>query len=97
MILGEDGVNMGLGGIAFAGYDVGGCRRRKPRLFARWVSLGFPHFQRHSMVTQDTEPRRMEEVERFPEIYQIQISATSLHLFIVHDASRPVPFSVRWP
>jgi len=52
--------NMGMAGIAFAGYDVGGfVGEATPELFARWVSIGAfsPLFRGHTMIgTRDSEP-----------------------------------------
>lgn len=61
MIMGARMVsNMGLGGIAFAGYDVGGfVGDANTRLYARWVSIGAfaPFFRGHAMInSRDSEP-----------------------------------------
>jgi alpha-glucosidase len=61
MMLGVRIVNsMGLSGVAFAGYDVGGfVGNADSRLFARWVSIGAfsPFFRGHSMInSRDSEP-----------------------------------------
>ena len=52
--------SMGLTGISFAGYDVGGfAGEATPELFARWIALGAfsPFFRSHSMVnSRDSEP-----------------------------------------
>ena len=52
--------SMGLTGVAFAGYDVGGfAGEASPELFARWIALGAfsPFFRSHSMVnSRDSEP-----------------------------------------
>jgi alpha-glucosidase len=61
MMLGVRIVNsMGLSGIAFAGYDVGGfVGNADSKLFARWVSIGAfsPFFRGHSMInSRDSEP-----------------------------------------
>ncbi len=52
--------SMGLTGVAFAGYDVGGfAGEATPELFARWIALGAfsPFFRSHSMVnSRDSEP-----------------------------------------
>ena len=61
MILGVRIVNsMGLSGIAFAGYDVGGfVGEGNARLFARWISIGAfsPLFRGHTMInSSDAEP-----------------------------------------
>lgn len=66
--------SMGLSGIAFAGYDVGGfVGDANAQLFARWVSLGAfsPFFRGHSMInTRDSEPWSYgEEVEQISRNY----------------------------
>lgn len=52
--------SMGLTGIPFAGYDVGGfVDEASPDLFARWISIGAfsPFFRAHSMIgTRNAEP-----------------------------------------
>jgi alpha-glucosidase len=60
--------SMGLAGVPFAGYDVGGfAGEASPDLFARWIMLGAfsPFFRAHSMVnSRDSEPWTFgEEVE----------------------------------
>lgn len=60
--------SMGLTGIGYAGYDVGGfAGEASPELFARWIALGAfsPFFRSHSMVnSRDSEPWSFgEEVE----------------------------------
>ena len=60
--------SMGLTGVPFAGYDVGGfAGEASPDLFARWIMLGAfsPFFRAHSMVnSRDSEPWTFgEEVE----------------------------------
>ncbi|MGC1240574.1 MAG: glycoside hydrolase family 31 protein [Chryseosolibacter sp.] len=75
MMLGVRLVNsMGLTGIAFAGYDVGGfVGDANTRLFARWVSIGAfsPFFRGHSMInSRDSEPWSYgEEVEQISRNY----------------------------
>ncbi len=75
MMLGVRIVNsMGLSGIAFAGYDVGGfVGNADSRLFARWLSIGAfsPFFRGHSMInSRDTEPWSYgEEVEQISRNY----------------------------
>ncbi len=75
MILGVRLVNsMGLAGIAFAGYDVGGfVGDANNKLFARWVSIGAfsPFFRGHSMInSRDSEPWAYgEEVEQISRNY----------------------------
>ncbi|HKZ38435.1 MAG TPA: glycoside hydrolase family 31 protein [Chryseolinea sp.] len=66
--------SMGLTGIAFAGYDVGGfVGEASIKLFARWISLGAfsPFFRGHSMInTRDSEPWAYgEEVEQISRNY----------------------------
>ncbi|MDL5050850.1 glycoside hydrolase family 31 protein [Oscillatoria amoena NRMC-F 0135] len=61
MLLGVRLVNsMGLTGIAFAGYDVGGfVGNADIKLFTRWLSIGSfsPFFRGHSMInSRDAEP-----------------------------------------
>jgi alpha-glucosidase len=69
MMLGVRLVNsLGLSGVAFAGYDIGGfVGEASSRLFARWISIGAfsPFFRVHSMInTRDSEPWSYgEEVE----------------------------------
>jgi alpha-glucosidase len=52
--------NMGLGGLAFSGYDVGGfVGEASPDLFKRWIALGAfsPFFRCHTMInSKDSEP-----------------------------------------
>ncbi len=75
MLLGVRMVNsMGLTGIAFAGYDVGGfVGNADSNLFARWISIGAlsPFFRGHSMInSRDTEPWTYgEEVEQISRNY----------------------------
>lgn len=75
MILGIRMVSsMGLSGIAFAGYDVGGfVGDANTNLFARWISLGAfsPFFRGHSMInSRDSEPWSYgEEVEQISRNY----------------------------
>lgn len=73
MMLGVRLVNsMGLAGIAFAGYDVGGfVGNATEHLFARWIQVGAfaPFFRGHSMVnSRDSEPwsygEEVEEISR---------------------------------
>jgi alpha-glucosidase len=61
MMLGVRMVNsMGLSGIPFAGYDVGGfVGEASSKLFARWISIGAlsPFFRGHTMInTRESEP-----------------------------------------
>ncbi|HZX75472.1 MAG TPA: TIM-barrel domain-containing protein, partial [Cyclobacteriaceae bacterium] len=75
MLLGVRLVNsMGLTGIAFAGYDVGGfVGDANTKLFARWVSIGAlsPFFRGHTMInSRDSEPWSYgEEVEMIARNY----------------------------
>ena len=75
MMLGVRIVNsMGLSGIAFAGYDVGGfVGNADSKLFARWISIGSfsPFFRGHSMInSRDSEPWTYgEEVEQISRNY----------------------------
>ncbi len=60
--------SMGLTGVAFSGYDVGGfVGESSTKLFARWISIGAfsPFFRGHTMInTKDSEPWSYgEEVE----------------------------------
>jgi alpha-glucosidase len=73
MMLGVRLVNsMGLTGIAFAGYDVGGfIGNSNEQLFARWIQIGAfsPFFRGHSMInSRDSEPwaygEEVEEISR---------------------------------
>src|SRR5687768_3797255 len=66
--------SMGLSGIAFAGYDVGGfVGDANTKLFARWISIGAfsPFFRGHSMInSRDSEPWSYgEEVEQISRNY----------------------------
>jgi alpha-glucosidase len=69
MMLGVRLVNsLGLSGVAFAGYDIGGfVGEASSKLFARWISIGAfsPFFRVHSMInTRSSEPWSYgEEVE----------------------------------
>jgi alpha-glucosidase len=94
MMLGVRLVNsMGLTGIPFAGYDVGGfVGDANTKLFARWVSIGAfsPFFRGHSMInSRDSEPWSYgEEVEQISRNYikfRYQILPYLYALF--HEAS----------
>jgi alpha-glucosidase len=66
--------SMGLSGIAFAGYDVGGfVGDASIKLFARWISIAAfsPFFRGHSMInSRDSEPWAYgEEVEQISRNY----------------------------
>ncbi|UII25274.1 glycoside hydrolase family 31 protein [Fulvivirga maritima] len=75
MMLGARLVNsMGLTGIPFAGYDVGGfVGNASEKLFARWIQIGAfsPFFRGHSNInTRDAEPWAFgEEVEEISRNY----------------------------
>jgi alpha-glucosidase len=75
MLLGVRMVSsMGLTGVAFAGYDVGGfVGNADSKLFARWISIGAfaPFFRGHSMInSRDSEPWSYgEEVEQISRNY----------------------------
>jgi alpha-glucosidase len=75
MILGVRLVNsMGLVGIPFTGYDIGGfVGDANNKLFARWISIGTfsPFFRGHSMInSRDSEPWAYgEEVEQISRNY----------------------------
>lgn len=75
MMLGVRMVNsLGLTGVAFTGYDVGGfVGEASTKLFARWISIGAfsPFFRGHSMInTKDSEPWSFgEEVEQISRNY----------------------------
>lgn len=65
---------LGLSGVPFSGYDVGGfAGEPSPELFARWISVGAfsPMFRCHSMInTKDAEPWSFgEEVEEISRNY----------------------------
>jgi alpha-glucosidase len=66
--------SLGLAGVAFAGYDVGGfVGDASTKLFARWISIGAfsPFFRGHSMInSRDSEPWAYgEEVEQISRNY----------------------------
>ena len=75
MLLGVRIVNsLGLSGVAFSGYDVGGfAGNGQSKLFARWIQLGAfsPFFRGHSMInSHDSEPWAYgEEVEEISSNY----------------------------
>jgi alpha-glucosidase len=75
MILGVRMIsNMGLTGIAFAGYDVGGfVGEANAKLFARWITIGAfaPLYRGHTMLnSRDSEPWSYgEEVEQIARNY----------------------------
>lgn len=93
MMLGVRIVNsMGLSGIAFAGYDVGGfVGETGTNLYARWVSIGAfsPFFRSHTVInSRDSEPWSYgEEVEMIARNYirmRYQLMPYIYSLF--HDA-----------
>jgi alpha-glucosidase len=95
MLLGVRLVNsLGLTGIAFAGYDVGGfVGDASTKLFARWISIGAlsPFFRGHTMInTRDAEPWSFgEEVEQISRNYikfRYQLLPYLYSLF--HDAAK---------
>jgi alpha-glucosidase len=66
--------SLGLAGVPFTGYDVGGfAGDATPELFARWISIGAfsPFFRGHSMInSRDAEPWAFgEEVEQISRNY----------------------------
>ena len=75
MLLGVRMVNsLGLSGIPFSGYDVGGfAGNGQSNLFARWIQVGAfsPFFRSHSMInSHDSEPWSYgEEVEEISKNY----------------------------
>lgn len=75
MFLGVRMVNsLGLSGVAFSGYDVGGfAGNGQSNLFARWIQVGAfsPFFRGHSMInSHDSEPWSYgEEVEEISKNY----------------------------
>lgn len=94
MMLGIRLVNsMGLSGIAFAGYDVGGfVGDANAKLFARWVSIGAfsPFFRGHSMInSRDSEPWAYgEEVEQIARNYiKLRYALMPYIYSLFHDAS----------
>ncbi len=94
MMLGIRLVNsLGLTGVAFAGYDVGGfVGEASTKLFARWISIGAlsPFFRGHTMInSKDSEPWSFgEEVEQIARNYirfRYQLMPYLYSLF--HEAS----------
>ncbi|MEJ1241771.1 glycoside hydrolase family 31 protein [Chryseolinea sp. T2] len=75
MMLGTRMVScMGMSGVAFCGYDIGGfVGEASSRLFARWLSIGAfsPFFRAHTMInSRDSEPWAYgEEVEQISRNY----------------------------
>jgi alpha-glucosidase len=107
MMLGVRLVNsMGLTGIAFAGYDVGGfVGDAGVRLFARWISIGAfsPFFRGHSMInSRDAEPWSFgEEVEQIARNYiRLRYQLLPYLYSLFHQASQtgmPVQRSLAIP
>jgi alpha-glucosidase len=94
MMLGVRLVNsMGLTGIPFAGYDVGGfVGDASTKLFARWISIGAfsPFFRGHSMInSRDSEPWTYgEEVEQISRNYiKIRYQLLPYLYSLFHEAS----------
>lgn len=66
--------SLGLGGISFAGYDIGGfVGNTQPKLFARWIAIATfcPLFRAHTMINSNaSEPWAFgEEVEQISKNY----------------------------
>lgn len=94
MMLGVRLVNsMGLAGIPFAGYDVGGfVGDTNTSLFARWTSIGAfsPFFRGHTMInSRDSEPWSYgEEVEQIARNYiSFRYQLLPYLYSVFHDAS----------
>jgi alpha-glucosidase len=94
MMLGIRMVNcLGLTGVAFAGYDVGGfVGEAGNKLFARWISVGSfsPFFRSHTMInTKDSEPWSYgEEVEQISRNYiRFRYQCMPYIYSIFHEAS----------
>lgn len=95
MMLGVRLVNsIGLTGIAFAGYDIGGfVGNTDEKLFARWISIGAfsPLFRGHTMInSRDSEPwtfgERVEDISRNYIKLRYRLLPYLYSLF--HDASK---------
>lgn len=66
--------SLGLGGVSFAGYDIGGfVGNTRPKLFARWIAIATfcPLFRAHTMINSNaSEPWAFgEEVEQISKNY----------------------------
>lgn len=94
MLLGVRIVNsLGLTGVAFAGYDVGGfVGDANTKLFARWISIGAlsPFFRGHTMInSRDSEPwsygEEVEQISRNYMKFRYQLMPYIYSLF--HEAS----------
>lgn len=92
MFLGVRMVNsLGLSGVAFSGYDVGGfAGNGQSNLFARWIQVGAfsPFFRGHSMInSHDSEPWSYgEEVEEISANYirlRYKLMPYIYHTFLV--------------
>jgi alpha-glucosidase len=85
--------SMGLSGIPFAGYDIGGfVGDTTPQLFARWISIGTfsPFFRVHAMInSRDSEPWSYgEEVEQIARNYiQLRYKLLPYIYSLFHEAS----------
>ncbi len=95
MMLGVRLVNsLGLTGVAFAGYDVGGfVGEASTKLFARWISIGAlsPFFRGHTMInTKDSEPWSFgEEVEQISRNYvRLRYQLLPYIYSLFHEASQ---------
>ncbi|MBL7850874.1 MAG: glycoside hydrolase family 31 protein [Cyclobacteriaceae bacterium] len=95
MMLGIRMVNsMGVAGIAFAGYDVGGFTGdTSVKLFARWITLGAfsPFFRGHTMVNSlDAEPWSFgEEVENISRNFiRLRYQLMPYLYSVFHEATR---------
>ncbi len=95
LMLGVRLVNsLGLTGIAFAGYDVGGfVGDASTKLFARWISIGAlsPFFRGHSMInSRDSEPWSFgEEVEQISRNYiRLRYQLLPYIYSLFHDAAQ---------
>jgi alpha-glucosidase len=86
--------SMGLSGLAFTGYDIGGfVGNADEKLFARWISIGAfsPFFRGHSMInSRDSEPwsygEKVEEISRNYMKLRYRLLPYLYSLF--HDASK---------
>ena len=100
MLLGQRIVNsLGLTGVPFAGYDVGGfVEESSPALFARWLALASfaPFFRVHSMInSRDSEPWAYgEEVEKISRNYiNLRYKMMPFHYALfreAHETGMPV-------
>jgi alpha-glucosidase len=95
MLLGVRMVSsMGIAGIAFAGYDVGGFTGdANVKLFARWITLGAfsPFFRGHTMVNSlDAEPWSFgEEVENISRNFiRLRYQLIPYLYSLFHEATR---------